>query len=464
MGGDKDPSKDGAFLERFSRALAELDSGWANTSYVLALSGGGDSMALAGMLQECVGHDRVFCAILDHGLRPGSREEAELVRDRASRLGFQAGIESADLASLVLSRGKGMEEAGRYARYQYLERTRKERRAKYVLTAHQADDNAETILMRIAKGAGPGALRGIPARTGSVLRPLLGFRKRELEGYLRSRGMDWVEDPSNRDESMLRNRVRRRIVPAFELINPRFLEGAARGSELASAEEDFWEERLERLEREMVKPFSPGPGEDGGRLAGKKGGWGRGGEASGREAEGGRRAAGAGSGAASRWSLPGAGGGAVPAGEPDGSAVSVGSGGPGGSDLPAGPPVSPPGGRGGAGPISESQDASPGGGGSGKRLGPALSPLYKGSGGYLIELEAFSGLHLAEKRRLLGRLAMRIRPGGAGSAEPVSFETVERALRYVGGGGRKGIDLPGGRRVVISGRFLYMGPASRWTT
>jgi tRNA(Ile)-lysidine synthase len=176
---------------------------------LLAVSGGADSLALLSAA-AAVAPERVGVASLDHGLRPASVDEVELVRRLAEmlRLPFHT-------AALGLRRGPGMEARARQARYAALEAMRAAGGYAWIATAHTGDDQAETLLMRLARGA---ALRGagaIRARAGSLVRPLLGVGRADVEAYVAAQGLSPVRDPSNVDPSLLRARVRSGVLPAL---------------------------------------------------------------------------------------------------------------------------------------------------------------------------------------------------------------------------------------------------------
>lgn len=179
-----------------------------------AVSGGADSVALLHVLAALRGEMRFDLAVghLDHGLRPGSAEDARFVAGLAGGLGLPFRSERADLAA----RGDA-EDLARRARYDFLERTAAALGAGKVATGHHADDQAETILLRLLRGAGAGGLAGMPLRRplGSVeiVRPLLDATREEIRGFLAFRRLPFREDPTNAAEGFLRNRVRLRLIP-----------------------------------------------------------------------------------------------------------------------------------------------------------------------------------------------------------------------------------------------------------
>lgn len=180
---------------------------------LLAVSGGADSTALllgSARLAAELGL-RLEVASLDHGLRRESAREVAAVRSLAKRLSLPF-----HTRRLRLRRGAAVEERAREARYRTLEELRVERDLAFVATAHTADDQAETVLMRLARGA---ALRGaggiLPVR-GHVLRPMLACTRAEVEGFLSGLRQSYAQDPTNRDRRLLRARVRHDVLPALE--------------------------------------------------------------------------------------------------------------------------------------------------------------------------------------------------------------------------------------------------------
>ena len=178
---------------------------------VVACSGGGDSMALLHLVAAgAVGHRwRVLVAHLDHGLRDDSGEDAAFVERAAAELELPYSVESVRVDERRRP-GESIEAASRRIRYAFLRRVAREAgRDARILTAHTADDQVETLALRLARGVGVRGLRGIlPEREDGVVRPLLGTRRRELRRFLESSGIGWREDPTNRDLEIPRNRWR----------------------------------------------------------------------------------------------------------------------------------------------------------------------------------------------------------------------------------------------------------------
>lgn len=178
---------------------------------MLAVSGGLDSMVLLDAAAAAVARERLTIATFDHGTGAAATAACELVERSAASLGINciAGRATSPLAS---------EAELRDARWRFL-RDVAAGASAVVCTAHTADDQVETVLMRILRDAGARGLAGLYA-SGSVLRPVVRLRRRDLARYARAQGLTWVEDPSNDSLRYLRNRVRHELLPALRRANP----------------------------------------------------------------------------------------------------------------------------------------------------------------------------------------------------------------------------------------------------
>ncbi len=243
VGGSNPPSATSSPLadavERGARALGILDG----IPVVLAVSGGPDSMALlVGAAAIGAGHRwQLTVGHIDHGLRADSAADAAFVTDAASALGLRVTVRRVDVAALATAEHRSMEDAGRQARYRFLEELAAPLGTDaLIVTAHTADDAAETILLRLSRGTGLRGLRGIPARRGRVVRPLLGERRAILRDALDAQGIAYLTDPTNADPSYAqRNRVRAELLPALERLNPQAVEALLRFGRLAAEDDDL---------------------------------------------------------------------------------------------------------------------------------------------------------------------------------------------------------------------------------
>jgi tRNA(Ile)-lysidine synthase len=176
---------------------------------LVLLSGGGDSVALLDLAIRA-GAD-VSVLHVNYGLREGAAGDEELVRSLCASLGVPLFVENVALGS-----GGNLQERAREARYALAERLA----PGLYATGHTASDQAETVLYRLAVSPGSRALHGMPARRGRLVRPLLGVTREEVRTYLRSRELEWREDPSNADRRFARARVRHDLMDALRTIGP----------------------------------------------------------------------------------------------------------------------------------------------------------------------------------------------------------------------------------------------------
>ncbi|MFL5350021.1 MAG: tRNA lysidine(34) synthetase TilS [Hyalangium sp.] len=184
----------------------------AGRSVLIAVSGGADSTALlvgTALVREQLGL-AVEVATLDHGLRPEAADEARAVERLAALHGLECHVRQ-----LRLRPGAGVELRAREARYEALEAVRAQRGLTAVATAHTASDQAETLLMRLARGSALKGAVGILPRRGSLVRPMLGLTREHLEAFLREQGTGFVTDPMNANPRLFRVRIRQDVLPAL---------------------------------------------------------------------------------------------------------------------------------------------------------------------------------------------------------------------------------------------------------
>lgn len=181
---------DPVILDRFKTALGKLKFA-DNDRLLCAVSGGPDSLALL-LLAQLALPGRLVAATVDHQLRPGSATEAKYVGDICQRLGVPHVVLTPDEAI-----SGNIQSSARAVRYSLLERAGDAHNCTYTATAHHADDQLETLLMRLARGSGVDGLSAIRARNGRVVRPLLDFTKSELVDICTSFNINPVDDPSN---------------------------------------------------------------------------------------------------------------------------------------------------------------------------------------------------------------------------------------------------------------------------
>ncbi|HIE03732.1 MAG TPA: tRNA lysidine(34) synthetase TilS, partial [Candidatus Latescibacteria bacterium] len=175
----------------------------------------------------------------------------------ARDLPFILGTE--EVGELARREGLSLEEAAREARYRFLERVCRNLRADRIALGHTSDDQAETVLMRLVRGGGRRGVGGMAPKRGKFVRPLLSVSREEVFEHLRKRGLDFVEDSTNRDTYFLRNKVRHILLPLLkESFNPRISEVLCREAEVLRDEDDYLESRAEGALREALREIGEG--------------------------------------------------------------------------------------------------------------------------------------------------------------------------------------------------------------
>jgi tRNA(Ile)-lysidine synthase len=223
-------------------ALADIDAG---DLLLVAVSGGADSLALAA----AAAHEAPRCGLragavtVDHALQAGSAERAGDVARCCSELG----LDPAEVATVSVGAAGGPEAAARDARYAALDAAAERTGATFVLLGHTLDDQAETVLLGLARGSGARSLAGMPAQRGRLLRPFLGIRRETTSAACRALDLTPWADPHNRDPAYARARVRAAAIPALEdALGPGVAEALARSASLLRDDADAldaWAER-----------------------------------------------------------------------------------------------------------------------------------------------------------------------------------------------------------------------------
>ncbi|MCA1570227.1 MAG: tRNA lysidine(34) synthetase TilS [Chloroflexi bacterium] len=209
---------------------------------VLAVSGGPDSMALLhGAARAAANRGwRLTVAHLDHGLRPDSAADATFVSDAATVLRLPVELRKTDVAALARAEGRSIEDAGREARYRFLDEVAAD--DAFIATAHTLDDAAETVLLNLLRGSGLAGVRGMPARRGRIVRPLLTQRRSDLRALLDEGGIAYRLDPSNADPAYLRNRVRSELLPMLEALRAGAVDRIGQFARLAADDDQLLDE------------------------------------------------------------------------------------------------------------------------------------------------------------------------------------------------------------------------------
>lgn len=222
-------------LDRVHEAIARHRMVERGDRIVVAVSGGVDSVVLLHALYALRSDLGVDLAIahLDHALRPTSRTDADWVAAQASALGVPCVVERIDVSARARAERRGVEETARDVRREFLTRTADRVGASRIALGHTLDDQAETVLFRLARGTGWDGLRGMAPVDERRIRPLLGIARREIVDYARASRLTWREDESNESLHFARNRIRHHVLPELEATHHGAARAIARTAELA---------------------------------------------------------------------------------------------------------------------------------------------------------------------------------------------------------------------------------------
>jgi len=234
---------------------------WQDVTVLIAVSGGADSVSLIqGLVAlKSGGIGKLHAAHLHHGLRGmDADQDAQFVEDLCRSLSITAHVGNADTKQLAINRGDGLEEAARTARYEFLRTTAEQIGARYIATAHTADDQIETILHRVIRGTSVAGLSGIPrvrqlSPAVSLIRPLLCFRRTEVDEYLTALGQTYRVDASNAESQYTRNRIRNELLPELkQCYNSNIDQAILRLGELAYSAQATVDRQVESLWQQAV--------------------------------------------------------------------------------------------------------------------------------------------------------------------------------------------------------------------
>jgi tRNA(Ile)-lysidine synthase len=186
---------------------------------LVGLSGGSDSVALLCALLDLArtsDFEVAGVAHYNHQLRETAARDEAFCRDLAASLGLTIVVEAGEVEAHAAAQKLSIEDAARRLRYDFLHRAAATLSATCIAVGHTLDDQAETVLLKLVRGAGPGGLGGVYPRKGMVVRPVLETSRDELRGWLASRGQPWMDDETNADVSNPRNRIRHRVLPELD--------------------------------------------------------------------------------------------------------------------------------------------------------------------------------------------------------------------------------------------------------
>lgn len=247
----------GSFIENIKSAIWRYSMINRGDVVIVAVSGGADSVALLHVLRNMKSElgIELIAAHINHGIRgEDADQDALFVQELAARFGLASVVEKVDVPAFSRKIRAGLEETARKVRYEFLERVAKDSGAVRIAVAHTADDQAETVLLNIIRGAGLDGLSGMPAVRGKIIRPLIEAFRTDVEAYLRENKIDWRTDITNLSPEYTRNRVRLQLIPMLETeFNPRVKDSLISLSRLARDEAEAAESATELEFRAAAK-------------------------------------------------------------------------------------------------------------------------------------------------------------------------------------------------------------------
>jgi len=237
-------------LARVKKTLKKYKMLTQGEKVVLGVSGGADSIALLYALNELIDYGlELIVAHLNHGIREDeAKRDSDFVKETAKSLGLTFVYGEVDTLKYKEESQLSLEDAARTLRYKFFNQVLNKHYATKIATAHTLDDQAETVLMRLLRGSGSKGLSGIPPVSNSIIRPLIDTSRSEIEEYLRSKGINWVEDSTNESPEFLRNRIRQDLLVELESYNPQIKETLSRTADILRSEDEF-------ITREALKHF-----------------------------------------------------------------------------------------------------------------------------------------------------------------------------------------------------------------
>ncbi|MCB8985517.1 MAG: tRNA lysidine(34) synthetase TilS [Ardenticatenaceae bacterium] len=226
------------------QAAAAQQRPFPEARFVVGVSGGADSLALLHVLNGITHRDQLLVAHLNHGWRSTAVLDVQFVAQTAAQMGIACAVETVDVVAQAQANGQSLEEAGRLARYRFFARLARQHDATAVLVAHNADDQAETVLLHLLRGAGLGGLAGMrpvaplpEAPEVELVRPFLSISRAEIETYCREHALIPVQDSTNADVAFQRNRLRHHLLPQLATYNPQIKTHLQQLAELAAADD-----------------------------------------------------------------------------------------------------------------------------------------------------------------------------------------------------------------------------------
>ncbi len=251
---------DYSVLQCVQKTVIEHNMLKAGDRVLAAVSGGADSVCMLHVLDRLKKelNIEIFCAHLNHGLRGAAADnDEEFVSELCRKMKIKFYSKKVNVAELAAENKQTVEEAGRNARYDFFAELCREYKLNKIATAHNKNDNAETVLMRIIRGTGTDGLGGIPyVRDGVVIRPVLNVSRGDIEEYCRVNALKFCTDATNADNDYTRNKIRNELIPYLaKEFNPEITDSLARLAENVGTDARFIGGYAERLYDRLCSPL-----------------------------------------------------------------------------------------------------------------------------------------------------------------------------------------------------------------
>lgn len=235
---------------RFIQSLTQLVEDPHRYRYLLAVSGGADSMVMAHLFHQA-GCDMALAHCNFHLRGEESDRDMRLVQQWATQTGTPLHIREFDTLKLQAHSGLSVEMMARKLRYDWFDEVGRD--FDFIVTAHHANDAAETLLLNLTRGTGLKGLCAIPDRNGKILRPMLTFTAEEIRAFAQEQDIPFVVDSTNRDETIKRNRIRHTVIPALTALNPNLVQTLAHDRMVLQRQFAFYQRQLESRKSALVK-------------------------------------------------------------------------------------------------------------------------------------------------------------------------------------------------------------------
>jgi len=228
-------------LAKVTKTLKKYEMLAQGEKVVLGVSGGADSVAMLYALNELIDYGLdLIIAHLNHGIRGDeAKRDADFVKETAKTLGLTFVYGEVNTLEYREEAGISLEDAARTLRYKFFNQVLSKHYATKLATAHTLDDQAETVLMRLIRGSGSNGLSGIPPVSNNIIRPLIETSRSEIEQFLKSKNVSWINDSTNESKEFLRNKIRIDLLPELETYNPNIKETLARTADILRYEDEF---------------------------------------------------------------------------------------------------------------------------------------------------------------------------------------------------------------------------------